>query len=409
MTSLPTQRPADVKLSERLHRLEAVTDLALSKLGFSELLDELLDRVRELLETDTAAVLLLDDTKDFLVATAARGIEEEVRQGSRVAVGVGFAGRIASERRPVVIDEVSPATVVNPVLLYKGISSMLGVPMLDGDEVLGVLHVGTLAPRLFTEEDADLLQRVAERAARALRAERSRLDSLSATALQRSLAPGKLPEPVGLELAARYVPGNKAGVGGDWYDCFPLPDGRLALVVGDMMGHGLRAATVMGRLRAALRAYALGGDDPAVVLTRLDEYLQHFEPGELVSVLYAIQTPGSSRVVFSSAGHMPPVLAQPGRGSRLLEDSEDLMLGVEPEAVRESHHVELAPGAVLCLYTDGLVEGRGRNVITAMEDLRQALATERGGAEAIAAHVMAEMADGGSHDDDVALLVVRRR
>lgn len=408
MTSLPTQRPADARVLERLRRLEAVTDLALARLGFSELLDELLDRVRDLLETDTAAVLLLDESGEFLVATAARGIEEEVRQGSRVPVGIGFAGRIAAERRPVVIDEVSPATVVNPLLLYKGVKSMLGVPMVGEDGVLGVLHVGTLTPRVFTEEDSELLEKVAERCAQALQAERARLDSLAATAFQRSVAPGRLPEPVGLELSARYVPGSRAGVGGDWYDGFSLPDGRLALVIGDVMGHGLRAATVMARIRAALRGFALTGDDPAEVLARLDQYLQHFEPGQMASVLYAIQTPGTSRVVFSSAGHMPPALARPNAGAVLLEESDDLMLGIEPESPRSSHQVEVPPGSLLCLYTDGLIEGRGRNVTGALDQLCQVLAAARGPAESITAYVMAEMVAEDRHDDDVALLLVKR-
>lgn len=403
-TRLPPQREQD----EHLRRLEAVDDPELSRLSTTDLLGELLERVRDLLGTDTSAVLLLDDAGEFLVATAARGIEEEVRQGSRVPMGLGFAGRVAKERRPVVIDEVSPATVVNPVLLYKGVRSMLGVPLLAGGRVLGVMHVGTLHPRVFTEDDADLLQQVAERAARALVAERAQVDSLAASALQRSLAPSRLPDPVGLELAARYVPGGKAGVGGDWYDCFPLPDGRVAIAIGDVMGHGLRAATIMGRVRDALRAFALGGDEPVEVLRRLDQYLQHFEPGEMASAIYGIQTPGSDTLVYSSAGHMPPVLAEGRMGARLLEESDDVMLGVEPEALRSQHHVELPPGAMLCLYTDGLVEGRGRGLGTALEDLRGILARQRGPVDAVCAEVMVQMVGQGTRDDDVALLMLRR-
>lgn len=406
--SLPSQRQTEAQAAERLRRLEAITDLGLSRLSPDELLDELLDRVRDLLETDTAAVLLLDDSREFLVATSARGIEEEVRQGSRVPMGLGFAGRIAAERRPVAIDDVTPTSVVNPLLLQKGIRSMLGVPLVVGEDLLGVMHVGTLRPHIFTEEDADLLQQVADRAAQALKAEGARLDALAAQALQRSLAPGKLPEPIGLELSARYVPGGKSGVGGDWYDCFPLPDGRLALVIGDIMGHGLRAATTMGRVRAALRAYALNGDDPASVLTNLDAFVQHFEPGGMVSVLYAIQSPGSSRLVYSSAGHMPPVLADSGRGARLLDDSEDLMLGVEPEVQRNNHEIELGVGSSLCLYTDGLIKDRGRNFVSSLQDLCDVMAREHGPAESLSAQVMAYMVGETRSDDDVALLIVQR-
>ncbi|HET9499081.1 MAG TPA: GAF domain-containing SpoIIE family protein phosphatase [Marmoricola sp.] len=394
----------------RLHQLEQLTDLALSKLGLEELLTELLVRTRELLETDTAAVLLTDETGEFLVATAACGIEEEVRQGSRVPIGRGFAGKVAAERRPVAIAEVTPTTVVNPVLLYKGIQSMLGVPLLDEDDrVLGVLHVGTLRKRFFVEEDAELLQRVADRVAAEVRMENARTDVAAAAALQRSLAPGKLPQAVGLELAARYVPGSRSGVGGDWYDVFDLPDGRLGITIGDVMGHGLRAATVMGRIRAALRAYAMRGPDPATVLRELDEYLQHFEPGVLATAIYAIQVPGSSTVTLAAAGHVAPVLTGPEQGARLVELPEDLLLGVEPQASRSNVVLELVAGGMLCLYTDGLIERRGDGMRASLDTLCATLARDRGSAETVCANIMSELVGDQAREDDVALVVIRRR
>jgi serine phosphatase RsbU (regulator of sigma subunit) len=353
-------------------------------------------------------VLLLDDSKEYLVATAAQGLEEEVRQGSRVPLGLGFAGRIAAERKPVAIAEVNPMTVVNPMLLYKGIQSMLGVPLLQDGDLIGVLHVGTLRKRFFTEADSRLLQHVADRIAIAVRMEEARTDLSAARALQRSLAPGKLPYAVGLDLAARYVPGSRTGVGGDWYDVFDLPDGRLGLAIGDVMGHGLKSATVMGRLRSALRAFAMSGDDPAAVLRQLDAYVHHFEPGMMASVIYAIQVPGSSTVSLASAGHLPPVLVKKDRGSELIALPEDVLLGVEPEAPRTTIPVELTAGSTLCLYTDGLLERRDRGIQASMEDLRRALSSEHGSAESVAAHVMAALLDDSQRDDDIALLVVRR-
>src|SRR4051812_32336959 len=141
---------------ERLHRLEAVTDATLSRLDVSDLLDELLERVRDLLNADTAAILLLDTHARQLVATASKGLEEEVRQGFRLAVGRGFAGRIAETRLPLILSEVSPDDVVNPLLLQPGIRSLLGVPIFAAGEVIGVLHVGTLSPRTFTSDDISL-------------------------------------------------------------------------------------------------------------------------------------------------------------------------------------------------------------------------------------------------------------
>jgi sigma-B regulation protein RsbU (phosphoserine phosphatase) len=156
----------------QLRRIESVTDAALAHLNVEDLLVELLDRVRELLEVDTAAVLLLDSSGQQLVATVARGIEAEVRQGIRIPLGKGFAGRIAAEKQPVIIEQVDHTNVLNPVLLEHGICSLLGVPLLSSGTVLGVLHVGTLVPRGFTDDDVSLLQIVADRVAFATQSRR---------------------------------------------------------------------------------------------------------------------------------------------------------------------------------------------------------------------------------------------
>jgi serine phosphatase RsbU (regulator of sigma subunit) len=393
---------------ERLRRLEAVTDVALSRLDVDELLPELLERVRDLLSTDTSAVLLLDESGQFLVASAARGIEEEVRQGSRVPLGRGFAGRVAAERRPVIIEDVTPSTVVNPVLLLKGVRSMLGVPLLAGNRLLGVLHVGTLSPRVFTDEDVNLLEQVADRAATAIRAGRARTDEAAAASLQRSLAPKQLPAFAALDLGARYVPGSLSGVGGDWYDVFPLSDGLVGITMGDVMGHGLRAATVMGRLRSALRAYALETEDPASVLERLDRQLQHFEPGEMGTVLYAVLDPRSGELRLGSAGHPLPVLAPPGGPAELVDLPADVMLGVERDVRRHTHQVTIPDGGLLCLFTDGLVERRTGDMEEDLERLRRVLSAEVVSAEIACADVMASLIGDNSAEDDVALLILRR-
>jgi signal transduction histidine kinase len=154
--------------AERLRRLQLVTDAALAHLELDDLLAALLERIREALETDTAAILLLDEERKELVARAAIGLEEEVERGVRIPVGRGFAGRVTSERRPIVLDDVDHADVLNPLLREKGVKSMVGVPLTVGERILGVLHVGTLSPRAFTDEDVDLLQRAAERASLAI-------------------------------------------------------------------------------------------------------------------------------------------------------------------------------------------------------------------------------------------------
>src|SRR3954454_11794144 len=141
--------------------MQRVTDAALANLGLDELLQELLERIAEILGSDTAAFLLLDEAAGELVAKAAKGIEEEVEQGVRIPLGRGFAGRIAASRHPAIIEGVDHAEIYNPILREKGIRSLLGVPLLVEGRVIGVLHVGTLTPRIFTAADRDLLQLVA--------------------------------------------------------------------------------------------------------------------------------------------------------------------------------------------------------------------------------------------------------
>jgi sigma-B regulation protein RsbU (phosphoserine phosphatase) len=233
----------------KLRDIRSVTDAALSHLSADALLAELLTRVKEILDADTVAVLLLDSSGRQLIATAASGLEEEVRQGVRIPVGQGFAGRIAAGRRPVILEHVDHGNVLNPILLDKGIQSLVGVPLLVHGAVIGVLHVGTVRNRVFTVDDATLLQLAADRAALAVQSLRSREDRAAAAALQRSLLPSALPVVAGVEAAARYVPGE-GQVGGDWYDVFPLPWGALGVVVGDVAGSGLPGAVVMGRMRS---------------------------------------------------------------------------------------------------------------------------------------------------------------
>jgi signal transduction histidine kinase len=161
------------RMRKRIENVQAVTDVALAHLELEELLEVLLPRIRSILAADTCAVLLLDRATDELVARAALGIEEEVEQGVRVPVGRGFAGRVAATRQPVILDDVDTANVWNPILREKGLKSMLGVPLLVGNDAIGVLHVGTLVHRKFQVDDVELLQLVAARVAIAI--ERARL------------------------------------------------------------------------------------------------------------------------------------------------------------------------------------------------------------------------------------------
>ena len=390
---------------DRIRDIQSITDAALSRLVDEDLLVELVERARDVLQADTAAVLLLDDSSRYLVATAAAGLEEEVRQGVRIPVGRGFAGRIAAEQRPVILDRVDHTTVLNPILTAKGIRSLMGVPLVAGGQLLGVMHVGSLAGRRFTRQDIELLQLAADRAATAVKSITARADQLAVAALQRSLLPSALPAVRGADLAARFVAGQGV-VGGDWYDAFSLPSGELCLAVGDVAGSGLRAAVIMGRMRSALRSYALDTRDPAEVLARLDRKIQHFEPDALATVLYAVFDKTLDRVHMSSAGHLPPVVAVPGQPAELADVPSDLMIGVAPDAARRVTAVKMPPGAVLCLCTDGLVERKEYPLDEGLARLCQALPADQ--PEAGCAAVMAAMVGAEPARDDIALLIFQR-
>jgi sigma-B regulation protein RsbU (phosphoserine phosphatase) len=390
--------------SDQLRDIQSVTDAALSALDPQALLDVLVERVRDVLQADTAAVLLLDRPSGQLVATAASGLEEEVQQGVRIPIGKGFAGRIAALAQPVIVDEVDHTKVVNPILLDKGIRSLMGAPLLADARVIGVLHVGTLTGRTFTREDSDLLQLAADRAALAVQAITAQVDRAATAALQRSLLPSALPALPGLDMAARYVPGT-GNVGGDWYDVFALPSGSVCAVIGDVTGSGLSAAVIMGRIRSALRAYALESDDPGEVLERLNRKIRHFEPDAMATVLCMMFSPILDQVRMSCAGHLPPLIARPGRPTGLADVTADMPIGMVTPGRRRVTSADLPPGMLLCLYTDGLVERRDRPIDEGITRLAGSLSAED--PELACASAMARMADYIPHRDDVALLILR--
>ena len=392
--------------SGRITDLKTLTDSTLTTLDLEDLLEELLIRVRDIISVDTAAVLLLQ-RGDVLVATAACGIEDEVRQGVRVPLGVGFAGRIAATRQAVRLEQVDSTTVANPILWEKGIKTMLGVPLLCGHELLGVLHVGRLDRRPFTDNDEELLHVVGDRIGGAIQT-RQLADERAATGLlERSLLPTNLPSAPGLAFATRYVGAQHRTIGGDWYDIFTLPSGQLWVVVGDVAGHGLQAAVVMGRVRSALRAYSLLDESPERVLDLVDRKVNHFEIGAMVTVSCAVLDPPYEAMTIAVAGHPPPVIAAPDQPASLAEVAPSPPIGTDLSfGPRRSTTIPLPPESVVAFYTDGLIERRGESLDVGFTRLRQA--TSLGPAEYVAREIMRHVVGDYVPRDDIALVVMRR-
>jgi phosphoserine phosphatase RsbU/P len=402
----PADPLEDEAAREHLANLQALTDSTLAQLDVDELLRELLNRVRQILDVDTAAVLTLDRQSSELVARVACGIEEEVRQGVRVTLGAGFAGRIAATRAPVRLDRVDSTTVTNPILWEKGIKAMLGVPLQTSAGLIGVLHVGRLDNRPFTDREVELLQVVSDRVAGAVQARQLAIERAATNLLERSLLPGKLPVCDGLSFATRFAAAEQHTVGGDWYDLYVLPSGQLWITVGDVAGHGLDAAVTMGRIRSALRAYTMLDLPPERVLDLVDRKVRHFEIGTIVTVLCAVLDPPFDIMRVAVAGHLPPIIARPGRDVEVVDVITSPPVGAPRSPERRAMTVDVAHGSVVAFYTDGLIERRGESLDVGLERLRQAV--ELGSPDAVARSVMQRLIGSTSPRDDVALVVLHR-
>ncbi|WP_307843048.1 SpoIIE family protein phosphatase [Streptomyces triculaminicus] len=312
------------------------------------------------------------------------------------------------------------------------VQSTLAVPMVARDTVVGLAQFSrTKGSEPFGERDTALAVELAARAAVCIdNARLYRREHERALILQRSLLPPGDPEAAGVEIACRYLPGNAATeVGGDWFDVIELPGHRTALVVGDVMGRGLRAAVAMGELRTAVRTLAMLDLEPAEVLSALDEIAHGLgrpggkqsasrgvrgsvRPADLSEVylatcVYAVYDPVTRRCTVANAGHLPPVLVEAGQPAVLLEVPPGMPLGVGGEPFEETE-IELPDGALLALYTDGLVESRDHPLDEGLQAFREALSDPERPLEDVCDHVLGAL-DTHHGEDDIALLMARLR
>ncbi|MYQ77732.1 MULTISPECIES: SpoIIE family protein phosphatase [unclassified Streptomyces] len=317
------------------------------------------------------------------------------------------------------------------------VQSTLAVPMVAHDTVVGLVRFSrTKGSEPFDARDRALATELAARAAVCIdNARLYRREHERALILQRSLLPPGDPEAAGLDIACRYLPGNTANeVGGDWFDVIELPGHRTALVVGDVMGRGLRAAVAMGELRTAVRTLALLDLEPAEVLSALDEVARGLgAPGAasasggggaqwparaahksreadlaevyLATCVYAVYDPVTRRCTFANAGHLPPVVVEPGEAALLLDVPPGMPLGVGGEPFEEVE-VELKEGALLALYTDGLVESRDHPLDEGLAALRKALVEPAQPLEDVCDRVLGSLHTRHG-EDDIALLMAR--
>jgi serine phosphatase RsbU (regulator of sigma subunit)/anti-sigma regulatory factor (Ser/Thr protein kinase) len=406
-TGMRGELSSSVSASRRSHLL-SITDSALDYMSLEGMLSELLERIRTALDVDTAAVLLLDEDRKVLVARAARGLEEEVRQGVQVPLARGFAGRVAAEARPIIIEDLDRAEVVNPILRQRGIRSLLGVPVKVEGRVIGVMHIGTLVAREFDEDDVTLLQLAADQAAIGI--DRAQISEQRAVTeiMQRTLLPDELPEIPGLRLSAKYLPaGSSARIGGDWYDVLRLSSGRLAFVIGDVVGRGVLAAAAMAEIRIALRAYLLQGQGLSAVISMLNELLISMGRHRSATLSLLQLDLETEELEVLTAGHLPPLMVDPAGQAMLLEQPHGLPVGVIAGQRYRVHRYPFRTGSRLLLYTDGLIERRGEPIDEGFERLKTATrAAAQGGDFSFADRVYRAVLDDRPLEDDVALLAI---
>jgi PAS domain S-box-containing protein len=399
-------------VAETMGKLQAVTDVALRHLTLSDLLNAVLPRIRETMEVDAAGILLIGDhdAGETFASGAVVTPEGKSESGTRIPVARGFSRRLAGTGEVESITGVTDPLVLHPLLKESGIVSLAAAPMAVEGRLHGVLHVGTTKKRRFTSADEGLLQLIADRAALAVQHARlyEREHGIVET-LQRALLPTRLPQLPGVQVAARYLPGGLGAdvdVGGDWYDVFPLDNGRIGVAIGDVAGHGLRAAALMGQLRNSLRAYAIEGHPPAVVVDRLNRLVRDLEQGWMATLLYLVLSPDDSEIRFANAGHMPALALEMG-DARFIDVDRGPPLGVGADDEYVEVIEPMQPGTTLVIFTDGLVEQPGVSPDVALARLaKNALATAADDPDALCEHLVKSQLGEGQPRDDVAFVAI---
>ena len=293
-----------------------------------------------------------------------------------------------------------------------GITSLIAVPLLDPAGPFGALVFSYAeSGRRYTDDDVPLAQEIARRVAPAVEnAIRFEREQQLVEVLQRSLLPEALPDLPEAELAARYLPGTSGvKIGGDWYDVVRVADGRLVLAIGDVVGHGVRAAAAMGRLRHTVQFCALEGLSPSQILTRVNAYLIDAGSSDMATLLVMSYAPETGTVRLSTAGHPPPLVREPDGTLTYLPGGRGMPLGASSSARYTEERAVLAPGAVLVLYTDGLVERRHEPLDVGFLRLGETVARAPDDLEKLADHLLDELLDESGPADDVAVLVMRPR
>ncbi|MCM9077778.1 MULTISPECIES: SpoIIE family protein phosphatase [Streptomyces] len=314
--------------------------------------------------------------------------------------------------RPMFFESMQHLAAAYPgIPLDADVGARAFLPLIASGRPVGSCILGFDAPRGFSPEERTVLTALAGLIAQALaRARRYDSEVEVARGLQSALLPHRLPVREHVDTVGRYLPGTLGmDVGGDWYDVVETGSGLLALVIGDVQGHGVAAAATMGQLRSAVRAFALSGSTPEQVVSGTNRLLIDLDPGQFASCCYMLLDPASGAVTAARAGHPQPLLRHPDGRTEVLDLAGGVVIGIDPEASYPVTELRLTTGSVLALYTDGLVEKPGLDIDAGVERLRRALQAARPAPlTETADRLIGEAGDSADRPDDIALLLACR-
>jgi PAS domain S-box-containing protein len=400
----------------RTARLQQATSMLAEALTVEQVVEVITEVGRTAIGALRSAVALLDGGRLHVVNPAGVPPGQATRTGDILPDIPGVMTRAIATRRPVLAEDPEALRQLledTPLDRVAGTDerSWVGLPLIAAGAPLGGLRFSFDRPRKITEEERVFLEALAGQCALAVeRAAMYEREHTTAETLQRSLLPDQLPRVPGLVMEARYLPvARNMEIGGDWYDAFRLPDRRLAIAVGDVMGKGLTAAAGMGRVRNALRALALTDPRPAAVLTGLDRLFSATEQDEQVTtVAYLVIDPQTGDGLMGNAGHLP--VLRLGAGASPCLDNTEAGTPLGWPSPRQQHPFRLPPGSTAVLYSDGLVENRNRGLDAGLDDLVAVAARARadvvGHPESLLNYLVDGMLAGHEQDDDVTVLVL---
>ncbi|WP_435056335.1 SpoIIE family protein phosphatase [Streptomyces venezuelae] len=314
--------------------------------------------------------------------------------------------------RPLFFESMQHLAAAYPgIPLDADVGARAFLPLIASGRPVGSCILGFDAPRGFSPEERTVLTALAGLIAQALaRARRYDSEVELARGLQSALLPHRLPVREHVDTVGRYLPGSLGmDVGGDWYDVVETGTGLLALVIGDVQGHGVAAAATMGQLRSAVRAFALSGSTPEQVVSGTNRLLIDLDPGQFASCCYMLLDPATGSLMAARAGHPQPLLRHPDGRTEVLDLAGGVVLGIDPEASYPVTELRLTTGSVLALYTDGLVENPGLDIDVGVERLRKALQAARPSPlTETADRLIGEAGNSADRPDDIALLLASR-